>query len=159
KGVPRVGVQFEIDANGILHVLARDIKTGKQTILQVKSAVDVDDADVQKMVEESVEFAFDDLKARQWIEAKVKASTDLPATRKAMGDFSAELDEVYRKQLEDALSATEEVLAAADSKTKIGDPAKLKAALAHLDEVTKPLAEHQMDKVMETMLRKKGLIE
>src|SRR4029079_11007262 len=62
KGVPRVGVQFEIDANGMLHVLARDIKTGKQTILQVKSAVDVDDADVQKMVEESVEHAFDDLK-------------------------------------------------------------------------------------------------
>src|SRR5213592_4030293 len=64
KGVPRVGVQFEIDANGILHVLARDTKTGKQTIAQMKSAVDVEDADVQKMVEESVEHAFSDLKAR-----------------------------------------------------------------------------------------------
>src|SRR4030095_12267406 len=70
KGVPRVGVQFEIDANGILHVLARDIKTGKQKIVQMKSAVDVDDADVQKMVEESVEHAFDDLRFRQWTEAK-----------------------------------------------------------------------------------------
>ncbi|MEO6035595.1 MAG: Hsp70 family protein, partial [Verrucomicrobiota bacterium] len=159
KSVPRVGVQFEIDANGILHVLARDIKTGKQAVMQMKSAVDVDDAEVQKMVEESVEYAFDDLKARQWIEAKVKASTDLPATRKAMGEFAAELDENYRKQLETALSATEEVLAGADPKTKIGDPVKLKAALAHLDEVTKPLAEFQMDKVMEALLRKKGLIE
>ena len=53
------------------------------------SAVDVDDAEVQKMVEESVEHAFDDLRARQWIEAKVKAGTDLPATRKAMAELAA----------------------------------------------------------------------
>ena len=86
KGVPRVGVQFEIDANGILHVLARDIKTGKQTILQVKSAVDVDDADVQKMVEESVEFAFDDLKARQWIEAKIRAAETIAFGSRQLGE-------------------------------------------------------------------------
>ena len=70
KGVPRVGVQFEIDADGILHVLARDIKTGQQTIVQMKSAVDVADSEVEKMVEQSVEHAFDDMKARQWIEEK-----------------------------------------------------------------------------------------
>ncbi|MBL9128471.1 MAG: Hsp70 family protein, partial [Verrucomicrobiales bacterium] len=73
KSVPRVGVQFEIDANGILHVLARDLKTGHQRVVEMKSAVDVSDADVQKMIEESVEHAFDDLKARQWIEAKLRA--------------------------------------------------------------------------------------
>src|SRR5947199_2744746 len=87
KGVPRVGVQFEIDANGILHALARDIKTGQQKIVQMKSAVDVADADVQKMVEESVEHAFDDLKARQWIEEKIKAGTNIFATRKSMAEF------------------------------------------------------------------------
>jgi molecular chaperone DnaK len=48
RGVPRVGVQFEIDANGILHVLARDVKTGKEKIVEMKSAVDVDDSAVQK---------------------------------------------------------------------------------------------------------------
>src|SRR5205085_1798378 len=67
KGVARVGVQFEIDANGILHVLARDIKTGQQKVVEMKSAVDVADAAVQKMVEESVEHAFDDMNSRQWI--------------------------------------------------------------------------------------------
>ena len=72
KGVPRVGVQFEIDANGILHVLARDIKTGSQKVMEMKSAVDVEDSEVQKMVEESVEHAFDDLRARQWIEANAR---------------------------------------------------------------------------------------
>jgi len=68
RGVPRVGVQFEIDANGILHVLARDTKPGREKIVEMKSAVDVDDSAVQKMVEESVEHAFDDLAARRWIE-------------------------------------------------------------------------------------------
>ena len=58
RGVPRVGVQFEIDANGILHVLARDTRTGREKIVEMKSAVDVDDTAVQQMVEESVEHAF-----------------------------------------------------------------------------------------------------
>src|SRR2546430_16050944 len=89
KGVPRVGVQFEIDANGILHVLARDIKTGKQTVVQMKSAVDVDDAAVQKMVEKSVEFAFDDLKARRWIETKLRAVETVKATRKGLEQCEA----------------------------------------------------------------------
>src|SRR6202012_5967061 len=68
KGAARVGVQFEIDADGILHVLARDTRTGKQKIVPMKSAVDVADEQVQKMVEESVEHAFEDLRARQWVE-------------------------------------------------------------------------------------------
>ena len=159
KGVPRVGVQFEIDANGILHVLARDIKTGKQTILQVKSAVDVDDAEVQKMVEESVEFAFDDLKARQWIEAKIRAAETITATRKTMAEFNKELEPDYKKQIDDALEMIEAALSTEEPKTKTGDPKKLKEATANLDEVTKPLADLAMDRAMEAMLRKKGLIE
>src|SRR5205807_708446 len=82
KGVPRVGVQFEIDANGILRVLVRDIQTGQQTVVEMKSAVDVDDASVQKMIEESVVHAFEDIKARQWTEAKIRAKDTIAATRK-----------------------------------------------------------------------------
>jgi molecular chaperone DnaK len=158
KGVPRVGVQFEIDANGILHALARDVKTGHQKIVQMKSAVDVDDADVQKMVEESVEHAFDDLRARQWIEAKIRAGETIGATRKTMAEFASELEAEYQAQLEAAMSEVEAVLATEEPRTKTGDPAKLKAATAKLDEVTKPLADHAMDKAMEAMLRKRGLI-
>ena len=158
KGVPRVGVQFEIDANGILHVLARDVKTGHQQVVQMKSAVDVADEDVQKMVEESLENAFDDLRARQWIEAKLRAGETLTATRKTMAEYDAELDPEYRQQIHAALDAVEAVLALENPKTKTGDPAKLKAATAQLDEVTQPLAEHAMDQVMEAMLRKKGLL-
>jgi molecular chaperone DnaK len=158
KGVPRVGVQFEIDANGILHALARDVKTGHQKIVQMKSAVDVDDAEVQKMVEESVEHAFDDLRARQWIEAKIKAGTDITATRKAMADHAADLDLEYKESIERVLLQMEQVLSEEDPKTKIGDPRKLKEANAQLDEVTKPLADFAMDKVMEALLRKRGIL-
>ena len=107
KGVPRVGVQFEIDANGILHALARDVKTGHQKIVQMQSAVDVDDADVQKMVEESVEHAFDDLRARQWIEAKIRAGETITATRKTMAEYASELEADYKAQLDAALEEIE----------------------------------------------------
>jgi molecular chaperone DnaK len=158
KGVPRVGVQFEIDADGILHVLARDVKTGQQKIVDIKSVVDVNDAEVQKMVEESVEHAFDDLKARQWIEAKIRAGETILATRKGLAECVQDIDEAYRQQVEQALGGVEAALATEHPKTKVGDPNKLKAANAALDEATRRLADIMMDKAMEEMLRKKGLI-
>jgi molecular chaperone DnaK len=155
RGLPRVGVQFEIDASGILHVLARDTKTGKQKVVEMKSAVDVADAEVQKMVEESVEHAFDDMRARQWIEAKLRAEETLVAARKALADCAGELDAAYKEQVQAAMRPVEEQIASGGEE---GDPARLKAALAVLDEATKPLAELLMDKAMDAMLRKKGLI-
>ncbi len=158
RGVPRVGVQFEIDANGILHVLARDIASGKQKIVEMKSAVDVDDTAVQQMVEESVEHAFEDLAARRWIEAKLKANELITATRKALADCASELGPDYQSQVETALRAVENTVANEDPQTKIGNPKQLQADCAALDEVTKPLAELLMEKVTDAMLRKKGLI-
>jgi molecular chaperone DnaK len=158
RGVPRVGVQFEIDANGILHVLARDTKTGRQKVVEMKSAVDVDDTAVQQMVEESVEHAFDDLAARRWIEAKLKADQLMTATRKGLADASEEITSEYRAQVEDVLGRVQESLATENSETKIGDTKQLQAVCAALDEVTKPLADVLMDKAMEAMLRKRGVI-
>jgi len=158
RGVPRVGVQFEIDANGILHVLARDIATGKQKVVEMKSAVDVDDAAVQQMVEESVEHAFEDLAARRWIEAKLKATQLISATRNALATCGDELEPDYKARVEAALQAVEKTVAGEDPQTKIGNAKQLQADCAALDEVTKPLAELLMDKVTEAMLKKKGLI-
>jgi molecular chaperone DnaK len=155
RGLARVGVQFEIDANGILHVLARDTKTGKQKIVEMKSAVDVADAAVQKMVEESVEHAFQDMRARRWIEAKVRADETLTAARKGLADCAGELEATYKEQVEAAMRPVEELIA---TETDDVDPARLKAALAALDEATKPLAQLLMDKAMDAMLRKRGLI-
>ena len=153
RGVPRVGVQFEIDANGILHVLARDIRTGREKVVEMKSAVDVNDADVQRMVEESVEHAFEDLEARRWIEAKLRAQETIAATRKGLNEFGAELPEHERTAVDEALRAIEELVRADDGNSKT-----LKAAHAALDEATKPLAQLMMDKAMEAMLKKRGLL-
>ncbi len=158
RGVPRVGVQFEIDANGILHVLARDTQTGREKIVEMKSAVDVDDAAVQQMVEESVEHAFEDLGARRWIEAKLKATELIAATRKGLADCAAELDADYKKRVEGALGNVETRLATEHPETKTGDPKQLEAACAALDEATRPLADLLMDRAMEALLRKRGAI-
>ncbi len=158
KGLPRVGVQFEIDANGILHVLARDTKTGRQKIVEMKSAVDVSDTAVQKMVEESVEHAFDDWKARQWIEARLRAEETLQAACKGLADCAGEIEADYKTKVESAMSALAEALASEDQASKTGDPVRLKAANAALDEATRPLAELLMDKAMDAMLRQRGLI-
>ena len=158
RGLPRVGVQFEIDANGILHVLARDTKTGREKIVEIKSAVDVDDVAVQQMVEESVEHAFDDLAARRWIEAKLKATELIAATRKGLIDGAAELGVQDRARIETALAEVEKALMAERPETRTGDPKLLQAACAALDAATHPLADLLMDRAMEALLRKRGLI-
>jgi molecular chaperone DnaK len=158
RGVPRVGVQFEIDASGILHVLARDTRTGKEKVVEIKSVVDVEDAAVQQMVEESVEHAFEDLAARRWVEAKLKAEQLAAATRKALKDCSGELDAAYGEQVETALRKVEQALATEQADAGAGDAKKLQAACGELDEITKPLAELVMDRAMEALLRKKGVL-
>jgi molecular chaperone DnaK len=159
RGVPRVGVQFEIDANGILHVLARDTKTGREKIVQMKSAVDVDDSAVQKMVEESVEHAFTDLAARRWIEAKLKANEVLAATRKGLADCAGEVEADYVTQLQGALEEVQSALATETTDSGSGDLKRLQTSSSKLDEVTRPLADLLMDKAMDAMLRKRGVLK
>ncbi|PWU18085.1 MAG: molecular chaperone DnaK [Verrucomicrobia bacterium] len=158
RGVPRIGVQFEIDADGILHVLARDTKTGHEEKVKMKSAVDVDDSAVQRMVEESVEHAFEDLAARRWIEAKMKATELVKATRKGLADCRDELDADYSARVEEALRHVDAPLAAERPDAGIGDTRQLQDACAALDEITKPLADLLMDKALEAVLRKRGAI-
>ncbi len=157
RGVPRVGVQFEIDANGILHVLARDTRTGREKIVDLKSAVNVEDSAVQKMVEESVEHAFDDLAARRWVEGKLKAQETLKATQSALAGCATELEQDYVETVSAAVREVERMLAT-EGAGGTGDLKPLQEAVAKLDEVTKPLADYLMDKAMEAMLRKRGLI-
>jgi len=152
KGVPRVGVQFEIDANGILSVLARDVKTGKQKVVQLKSAVDVRDEDVEKMVAESVEHAFDDLAQRQWIETKRKSGDMLTATRKAIAQVGHLVVPEEIKEIEALMFSVEKAL-------ESENVAELKTANAALDKGTLPLADLVMDLAMEEQLRKKGMLE
>ena len=158
RGVPRVGVQFEIDANGILHVLARDTATGREKVVEMKSAVDVEDTAVTKMVEESVEHAFDDLAARRWIETKLKAEQLLAATLKGLSDCKGQLEAEYESQVQRALGEMSIAMTEDQAVNEPGDLKRLQAACVELDRVTKPLADLLMDKAMEAMLRKRGAI-
>lgn len=157
KGVAKVGVQFEIDADGILHVLARDIKTGNEKLVEMASAVEVDDAEVQQMIEESVEHAFDDIEERRWIEAKLRAEQTAAATRKGLESLGGELADDQRGAIESAL-ATVELLLAKRGRGEAVTAAELKEANGNLDDATQPLAELMMDRVMAEMLEKRGVL-
>jgi hypothetical protein len=106
-----------------------------------------------------VEHAFDDLAARRWIEAKLRAGETLAATRKGMAQYADELDASYRDELAAALAAVENLLVVDGREAESGDAAELKRLLAELDETTKPLAEHMMNQVMEEMLRRQGVLK
>jgi molecular chaperone DnaK len=133
KGQARVGVQFELDANGILNVLARDTAAGKDTIVKIESAVEVSDEAVEKMLGDSLEHAFEDMDERIFTEACLKADEMLPAVESAL----VQLGDSVTSQERAALSAlVQEVLQAKSEPS----PARLKKALAALDEATQPLA-------------------
>ena len=104
KGRARVGVQFRIDENGILEVLARDTRTNRDTVVNLdNAAVNVDDAAVEKMVGESVDHAFEDMSARIFTEARLKADELLPAVDAALATGLVEPAE--RAEVEAAAAA------------------------------------------------------
>jgi len=157
KGMAKVGVQFEIDADGILHVLARDIKTGNEKIMEMRSAVDVDDGDVQQMIEESVEHAFDDIEERRWIEARLRAEQTSEATSRGLEAYGCELPEDQRAEIETSLVEVKALLAEKEKGGAV-TAAALKESNAKLDLATQPLAELMMDRVMDQMLEKRGVL-
>ena len=159
KGVPRVGVQFAIDADGLLHVLARDTRTGREKTVQMRSVVDVDDTEVQRMVEESLDHAADDLEARRWIEAQLRATETVTATRKGLVEAAGDLTPELQTRIQQAMQEVETVLAAEDPATKTGNLQALQQASAALDEATRPLADLLMDRAMLAMLQKRGLVK
>ena len=89
----------------------------------------------------------------------MKARELMVATRKALIDCASELDPSYRSELEAALARLEAVAGSGKAEHGPGDLKELQAACAALDEVTKPMAEVLMDKAMETLLRRRGVIQ
>jgi molecular chaperone DnaK len=149
KGQARLGVQFEIDANGILHVLARDTKTGIEKNVEIQSAVDVSDEAVEKMIAESVEHAFDDVSERVFTEAKLKAGEMLPAVRKALSLIGNRVDADEHRRISALMDDVGMALAA-------GEAQRLKSACAALDEGTQNLAALLVERAMEEARRRKS---
>lgn len=136
KGSARVGVQFSIDRDGILEVLARDTVTGENHILDIRdAAVDVDDAEVEEMVSESIEHAFDDMNERIWTEAKLKSEELLPAVDTALELVGIQLDDEEKAQIEASAKTVRGMLDRGEK-----DASALKQANQALDEATQTLA-------------------
>ncbi len=151
RGSARVGVQFEIDADGILHVLARDTKTGEEKVVEMRSAVDVSDEQVEQMIAESVEHAFEDYHARLLVETKLKSREMLPAVRHALDLAGARLTVEERVALDALTAAVEAALAGEDLD-------RLKAANAALDAGTQELATLLMEQAMDEALERRGVV-
>ena len=149
KGVARVGIQFEIDANGILHVLARDTSTGQEKVLDLASAVDVADEAVEKMIAESLDRAFDDMAERVWTETAIKSNELLPAVKSAMTLVGDQLTTEDRQKID-------ELVAAVNSALESKEIHQLKAANAALDEGTQHLATLLIDRAMREAEKRRG---
>ncbi len=133
KGQARVGVQFEIDADGILTVLARDTATAHEQVVKMASAVEVSDEAVEKMLEDALENAFDDMNARAFTEAKLKAEEMLPSVEKALARAGSRLPAEERASIESCAAEVREAL-------KHEAAAPLKKAVTALDAATQTLA-------------------
>jgi molecular chaperone DnaK len=141
KGVARVGVQFSLDADGILQVLARDTAAGTEKIVEIRSAVEVSDEAVEAMLAGSLEHAFEDMDARIFTEARLKAEEMLPAVEAALAQLGSELPEA---EIAEIHKETAEVTAALATK----ETSRLKQALAALDQATQTLATRLMERAM-----------
>jgi molecular chaperone DnaK len=149
RGQARMGVQFAIDENGILEVLTRDVQTGEDTILEINSAaVDVNDEAVEKMVTESVDYAFDDMAERVFTEAKLKAEELLPAVDAGLSQVADYMDPQDLTEIQSAALAVREALTGTDAN-------KLKSAVQKLDKSTEHMAAILVEKAMEAALMRK----
>jgi molecular chaperone DnaK len=142
RGQARVGVQFEIDANGLLSVLARDIASGRDTKISMKSAVEVSDEAVEKMLADSLEHAFEDMNERAFTEACLKADEMLPAVETALERLGAEVTEEQRQEIHLLVSQIHEARAAHSLD-------KLRTTLSELDKVTEPLAAQLVEAILQ----------
>ena len=141
KGIPRVGVQFEIDADGILHVLARDTKTGHEKLVQMKSAVDVSDEAVENMLAESLDHAFEDVNERVWVETRLKSEEMLSAVDKAWAVVGDRISPEERAAIDQCATKVRAALQSSDRQA-------LKRANEELDAATQHLAAMVLELLM-----------
>ncbi len=149
-GLPRIEVMFMIDANGILNVTARDMRTGKLQSIEVKPTYGLTDEEVEKMLLDSMESAESDFAARMVIDARNDADIVLRATNKAM----QRADEFLNSQeKEDALKAKTDL----EEAYKGSDHSLIRQKIEQLDEATIRLAQGIMDTTIAIALRDKTL--
>ena len=134
RGVPQIEVSFEIDTNGIVHVSARDLGTGKEQSIRVQAASGLSDDEIEKLIKEAEEHAEDDKKFRELVEMKTNLEGLVYSTRRSVDEFGDRLEDEDRNAIEDRLIKAEEAV-------KANDYDKIKQATEQLNEAAHKLAE------------------
>src|SRR5438445_4985814 len=152
-GLPRIEVKFLIDANGILQVGAKDVRTGEQHSIEVQPSYGISDSEIERMLEESIEYAEQDFAERQAIEARTEAESILTATAKALATEQASiLPAEERAKIESAVRALREASSGNDYRL-------MRKKIDELNEATNHLAETMMNSAVNTVLQGKRLAD
>jgi Fe-S protein assembly chaperone HscA len=138
-GLPRIEVKFLIDANGILHVTAREQRSGKQAEIEVKPTYGLTDEQVETMILESFDNAEEDFRKRQVVEARVEAQTIIDALEKARGNAA------WKQMSSEEVERIKKAEAALDEERKSEDYKAIRRAIEDLDKATRRFAEMMMD--------------
>ena len=110
RGVPQVEVTFDIDANGIVSVTAKDKATNKEQQIRIQASGGLSEADIKKMVQEAESHAAEDKKRRALVEAKNQGDALIHSTEKALGDHGDKVDPAERTNIENAIAALKEAV-------------------------------------------------
>jgi Fe-S protein assembly chaperone HscA len=152
-GLPRIEVKFLIDANGILQVGAKDLRTGEQHSIEVQPSYGINDNEIERMLEESIEYAEQDFAERQLIEARTESESILVATAKALAnEQSNNLPSEERAKIETAIASLKEAVGSEDYKL-------IRKRIDDLNHATEHLAELLMNSAVTTALQGKNLAE
>jgi molecular chaperone DnaK len=135
RGMPQIEVTFDIDANGIVHVTAKDLGTGKEQSIKISASNKLSKEDIDKFVKQAEQFADADKQKKEEIEAKNEADSVVYATEKALKDHGDKIAQDERLKIEQALNDAKEAL-------KGTDVALIKKSKDTLLEASHKLAEH-----------------
>ncbi len=111
RGVPQIEVTFDIDANGIVHVSAKDLGTGKEQSIQIQSASGLDESEIEKMVKEAEMHAEEDKKEREKIDARNTADSMIYSTEKSLKDYGDKVSATDKAAIESALEDLKKTVA------------------------------------------------
>ena len=152
-GLPRIEVKFLIDANGILQVGAKDLRNGEQHSIEVQPSYGINDSEIERMLEESIEYAEQDFAERQVIEARTESEAILTATAKALANpQAAGLPSEERAKIDSSVAALQESVAGRDYKL-------IRKRIDELNHATEHLAELLMNSAVSTALEGRKLAE
>jgi len=115
RGMPQIEVTFDIDANGIVNVSAKDKATGKEQQIRIQASGGLSDADIEKMVKDAEAHAAEDKKRKEAVEAKNHADALVHSTEKALAEHGSNLAEADRRAIEDAVGDLKEALKGDDA--------------------------------------------